>query len=343
MATVLPILRPPDAGRAPWEASSTRVIDKPSIPAPAGGRRYLLFVGAPVLAVLIAIGLLGALRYVRNYWVYRGFPPPRDPAFVNQTGTTLNLYVKSPALDGRSQLVQVYLPPGYNDHPTARYPVFYLLHGFPGRPGAFLLTLRMGILEDVYYAQHRMTRPPILVMPFGSTSTFTDEEWANGIHRGNGWETFVARDVVRAIDQRYRTIRSGAGRAIGGLSEGGYGALNIGLHHPGEFGVLESWSGYERADNVSAIFGGHERLLAQNSPLLQLRKAAPVLRRAHTYIWFYSGVKDPVTAQNRTFAAKLAGARIPHKFFVTGGGHNWALWRLEASPALVAAYAHLGR
>ena len=52
-----------------------------------------------------------------------------------------------------------------------------------------------------------------------------------------------------AVDRRYRTIRSGSGRAIGGLSEGGYGALNIGLHHPGRFRVIESWSGYQRADS----------------------------------------------------------------------------------------------
>ena len=50
--------------------------------------------------------------------------------------------------------------------------------------------------------------------------------------RTRRWETFVARDVVRAIDARYRTIRSGAGARVAGLSEGGYGALNIGIHHP---------------------------------------------------------------------------------------------------------------
>jgi glutamyl/glutaminyl-tRNA synthetase len=40
-------------------------------------------------------------------------------------------------------------------------------------------------------------------------------------------------------------------RALVGLSEGGYGALNIGLHHPGEFHVLESWSGYVVADDIA--------------------------------------------------------------------------------------------
>ena len=62
---------------------------------------------------------------------------------------------------------------------SARYPVLYLLHGFPGRPLAFLLTVRMGVVEDELVAKHR-AQPLILVMPFGSTGTFTDKEWANG-------------------------------------------------------------------------------------------------------------------------------------------------------------------
>src|SRR5262249_43413020 len=152
----------------------------------------------------------------------------------------------------------------------------------------------------------RTGQPMILVMPFGSTGTFTDKEWANGVHADQGWETFVARDLVRAIDARYRTVRSGAGRGLAGLSEGGYAALNIGFHHPGEFSVLESWSGYERAANLLPIFGGNERLLRWNSPLLQVSAAAPRLRRLHRFIWFYSGNDDPLRRQNEAFADELA-------------------------------------
>ena len=61
-----------------------------------------------------------------------------------------------------------------------RYPVLYLLHGFPGRPLAFLQTVQMGIVDDAVTAR-RQAQPLILVMPFGSTGTFTDEEWVNGV------------------------------------------------------------------------------------------------------------------------------------------------------------------
>ena len=98
--------------------------------------------------------------------------------------------------------------------------MIYLLHGFPGRPLAFIETLRMGVVVDELASRHA-ARAAILVMPYGSTGTFTDKEWANGVGRGQGWEDFVAHDVVQAVDARYRTVPSGAGRAIAGLSEGG--------------------------------------------------------------------------------------------------------------------------
>src|SRR5215831_1253413 len=179
-------------------------------------------VGVPIaaLAAFLAVGFVGVYRYVDNYWLYRGFPRPHDPAYVQTRGSAIRIDVASAALGGRRQPVDVYLPPGYATHPHRRYPVLYLLHGVPGRPGAFLQTVRMGVVEDELVALRR-ARPLILVMPFGSTGSFTDKEWANGIGKGQGWATFVSRDLVHAVDARLRTIRSPRWRVLAGLSEGG--------------------------------------------------------------------------------------------------------------------------
>jgi len=129
-----------------------------------------LVLGATALAAaFLAVGFVGVQRYGNNYWLYRGFPPPSDPAYVTQPGAEQRIAVTSPALGGRNQEVYVYLPPGYDAHPNKRYPVVYLLHGFPGRPLAFLLTVRLGVVEDELYAKGR-GQPVILVMPFGSTA-----------------------------------------------------------------------------------------------------------------------------------------------------------------------------
>jgi enterochelin esterase-like enzyme len=307
-------------------------------------RRSVAPVAGGTLAGLavVALGLVGVYRYVDNYWLYRGFAPPHDPAYVKVRGTSERIYVVSPAIGDRRQLVDVYLPPGYRSHPTRRYPVMYLLHGAPGRPDAFIDTVRMGVVEDELVALHR-ARPMILVMPFGSTGTFTDEEWANGIGRASAWETFLARDVVRAIDRRYRTIPSGRDRVLAGLSEGGYGSVNIAIHHPGEFTTVESWSGYMKADDIGSIFGHQPKLLALNTPLETLPAAAAALRRAHTHFWFYSGTGDPLRAQNVAFARELSALGLPHRFFLVRGGHNWALWRGNAAAAYLVASRWVGR
>jgi enterochelin esterase-like enzyme len=281
-------------------------------------------VGA-ALAAFVVVGLGGLRTYVDNFLVYRGFAPPREPAYVHQAGTLDKVSIPSAAL-GRAQQTYVYLPPGYSSHPHARYPVLYLLHGFPGRPLAFITTVQMGIVEDSLVARGR-AKPVILVMPFGSTGTFSDKEWANA------WNTFVARDVVGYVDSHYRTVAAPSARAIGGLSEGGYGAINIALHHPREFSVVESWSGYVKPDPLRSIFGPRLQLLSANDPRLLLRRAAPLLRRDHTYFWFYSGTEDRFRHQNRMFSHELTKLRIPNRFFESFGGHNWALWRKNAVTA----------
>ena len=303
--------------------------------------RKPLLMAAPAVALMafLSVGLLGVYRYVDSFWLYRGFPPPHDPSFVRQFGTFQTIRVTSRAVGGRSQRVVVYLPPGYANG-TQRYPVLYLLHGFPGNPDGFVRTIRVGVVEDTLLAQKKVS-PMIIVMPFGSTGTFTNKEWANGTGRDSGWETFFARDVVNAIDKRYRTIATGAGRAVGGLSEGGYASLNIGLHHPREFRVLESWSGYEKADDVRSIFGGDQARLRDNSPALTLPLVADELRQEGAFIWFYTGTKDSLKRENQRFAFELQGLHVAHDFFLVSGGHTWALWRRDAWQAITVASTHL--
>ena len=248
--------------------------------------------------------------------------------------------VRSPALGGYQDPVEVVLPPGYASHPQQRYPVLYLLHGFPGLPMQFISLGQVAASEATLVAERRI-QPMILVMPAGTRSILADEEWANGMRPGNDWETFLASDLVSAIDARYRTIATGGGRGIGGLSEGGYGALNIGLHHPGEFALIESWSGYMRADRMPRLFGRTAQVRIYNSPALEAPVVAPQLRVSHTYIWFYSAFSDHLSRQNRAFNRDLSALGIAHHYFQTVGRHNWSLWRRFMPRALIIASDHL--
>ena len=258
----------------------------------------------------LAVGFVGVFHYVDNYWTYRGFAPPRDAAFVQGRGHRDTLLRGEPGTRRTAPAGRRLPPARLRRAPARRYPVLYLLHGVPGRPGAFLQTVRMGVVEDELVALHR-ARAAILVMPFGSTGSFTDKEWANGIRKHEGWATFVARDLVRAVDERYRTIASQDGRAIGGLSEGGYGAINIAVHHPHEFKLVESWSGYEEADPIRAIFGQGRGAHRREQPRADdpERRAGPA--RGKVRFWFYTGTEDThFRAQNVAFASELSSLGI---------------------------------
>src|SRR4030081_2604600 len=90
-------------------------------PAPRRSREQRLAIWAavvPVVTAFLAVGLIGVYRYVNNYWYYRGFSPPEDPAWVKQQGTQEIISIKSAAIGGRSQDTYVYLPPGYAQSPT---------------------------------------------------------------------------------------------------------------------------------------------------------------------------------------------------------------------------------
>ena len=243
----------------------------------------------------IAVGVFGAYRYVENYWTYRGFAPPHDAPFVKVHGTTVRFYRREP----RARRP----PPAGRRLSAARAtrrtrtggtPSLYLLHGVPGRPGAFLATVRMGVVEDELVALRR-ARPLILVMPFGSTGSFTDKEWANGDRQepGLGDVRLPRRRPTRSTTGIAR-FRRGNARALVGLSEGGYGALNIGIHHPREFHVLESWSGYSAPTTSRRSSAIARRCCAHNSPSTRCRAPPPALRRAHTYMWFYTRHRRPL-------------------------------------------------
>src|SRR5207302_7076470 len=94
-------------------------------------RRAVL--GAIAVAWLL-LGLYGVASYGHNYYVYRGYDPPHDPAHV-AGGRLVTARFYSPALHARRSYL-IYLPPGYS--PRTHYPVLYLLHGAPGWPRELL-------------------------------------------------------------------------------------------------------------------------------------------------------------------------------------------------------------
>jgi enterochelin esterase-like enzyme len=331
----------------------TPVTSLPTGARKRGRRRAFVGIALVIGAGLFGIGAGGLSRYVDTFWLYRGFAAPARPTYITvgsgvarhkiavYAGSVQSIEVRSSALGEREIHVVVFLPPGYQRDVGSRFPVLYLLHGSPGTPVQFVDIGDLAVTADVLLAEHRI-RPMIVVMPSGSTSFFVDNEWANSIRPDNGWETFVARDLVDAVDRRYRILDYGRERGIGGLSEGGYGALNIAFHHVGEFDLIEGWSAYYVADRTPTLFGDDRSLLSYNSPALELARVAPRLRANHTAIWLYSGRHDNTSRTSKKFSAALGRLAVEHSFSIQPGRHNWRLWRSMMANSLEVASRYFG-
>jgi enterochelin esterase-like enzyme len=227
--------------------------------------------------------------------------------------------IQSVALGGTAHALVV-LPDGYATS-GERYPVVYFLHGLPASASAYKGSAWLGdALERV--------GPAILVMPQGARSGDTDPEYLNwGV--GRNWETFVAEELPAAIDKRFRTIRSRSGRALIGLSAGGFGATVLGLHHLGSFSVVESWSGYFHPTDPTGTQALKRGPLTSAHNLISVLKAED--RTRPTFFGFYVGDGDTrFLAENLQLNRELNAARVPHRFAVYSGGHTTALWQAHA-------------
>jgi enterochelin esterase-like enzyme len=234
------------------------------------------------------------------------------------------------ALSGTAHALVV-LPDDYASS-GKHYPVIYFLHGLPAGPSTYRNSAWLGdMLERV--------GPAILVMPQGARADDTDPEYLNwGV--GRNWETFVSEELPAVIDKRFRTIRSRNGRALIGLSAGGFGATVLGLHHLGSFSVVESWSGYFHPTDPTGT-----RALARG-PLTSAHNLISVLkaddRDRSTFFGFYVGDGDSrFLAENLQLNRELNDAHVKHLFAVYSGGHTTKLWQSHARVWLGLALAHL--
>jgi enterochelin esterase-like enzyme len=190
-------------------------------------------------------------------------------------------------------------------------------------------------------AMDAQPKQAILVVPQGASGANTDPEYLGR------WETAIAKDVPRAVDNRYRTIASRAGRAIIGLSAGGYGAMHLALAHLAEFGAVESWSGYFHPTDPTGDYPLDLGSAAKNDAAnvhKQFAKLRSQLAKRPLYIAFYIGRNDQTghfVAENQELNQELSAAQIAHVFKLYPGGHQQSLWSSEATTWLGLALNHL--
>jgi enterochelin esterase-like enzyme len=225
----------------------------------------------------------------------------------------------------------VYLPPGYD--PTRRYPVVYLLQGFPGSPYQYVDGIDLPTYADPQIAAG--TLPPfIAVIPPAGIDAYHGD-WTGD------WEQYLVRDVVPWADANLPTVAEREGRILAGLSAGGYGAVDIGLRHPFLFSTLEAWSGYFHPLHAGALVHATTAGLNAHDPSLLARRELPLLRRLGTRFFLSCGTTHDrqTAAGTKAFSVELRTLRLPHRLWLGPGGHDGRLWRAQLPAALVYALA----
>jgi S-formylglutathione hydrolase FrmB len=257
--------------------------------------------------------------------------------------------IQSRAL-GRTTPVDILLPQGYA-RSNRRYPVLYLLHGFSDSYASWVAN------TDLLRFARRYSL--IIVMPAGGNGWYIDD--ANG---GPRWADYDLDELIPYIDHHYRTTATRVGRAIAGLSMGGFGALSLAAHRPDLFIAAASFSGALDIERLPALgFGIAEAfglnniwLRTANSPL-ELAPNLSTLRLL--YLATGTGQPGPLDGARgraagtveaalypgflRTVAALRAAGAAPTIHIFSPGTHSWPYWQAdlhEALPLIMAVFNH---
>ena len=244
----------------------------------------------------------------------------------------------SPALQ-RQMPYRVVLPANYSSM-GRKLPTLYLLHGGGGDFREWT-----NDSDVAKYAANGF----ILVMPEGNSSYYVN----SATNPQDRYEDYVVRDLISDVEQRFPAAQSWDERAIIGVSMGGFGAIVLGLKHPGLFAFVGGMSpaldvpsrpfSIKRISQwrrFRAIFGDwngqHQR---ENDPYL-LARSADVTKAP--YFFLSCGDKEGLLSANRKFAALVRERGFQYEFHVVPRGHDWNQWNAEFPEVYGVLYHHLG-
>jgi putative tributyrin esterase len=232
----------------------------------------------------------------------------------------------------------VYLPAGYDagaaQHPARRYPVLYFLHGLGDNEQTLFNSGGWTLLDDLRN-QHKMG-DFLIVAPEGRRSFYVNSADGTVLY-----SDFFLREFMAHIESRY-SIRAGrVGRAISGISMGGYGALRFAFAHPELFSAVSVQSaaliteppreldaagktGVPLLAVLGPVFGKPIDVVHwnENNPLLLAKRNAAALQRVAIY--FNCGQEDNYAFEKGAAALneELLKERVRHEYHAYPGDHS---------------------
>ncbi len=239
-------------------------------------------------------------------------------------GTISKRWYNSPTLKMDRRLT-IYTPAGYETS-GKQYPVLYLLHGMGGDEDAWVTLGRTIQIMDNLIAQGK-ARPMIVVMPNGNVvQEAAPGESSLGFYKptfelpktmdGTMEESFP--DIIKFVDSNYHTIKTKEGRAIAGLSMGGFHSLHISKQYPDLFDYVGLFSAAILPDNS---------IQSQVYENIDTKLKVQFSKNPKLY-WIAIGKDDFLYKTNVEYRERLDKAGYRYTYFESEGGHTWRNWRV---------------
>jgi len=281
-------------------------------------------------------------------WFVLNMLPPVAPsahaADRDILGEVLIRSFDSPIL-GRSMDYALYLPPGYHMQTESRFPAVYLLHGVNGNERSWIRFGKAAETASRLIARGEIT-PMVLIMPGVGRSWYVDNPDPDA---AGPVETALVSDLIRHIDSWVRTLPTRAGRAVAGLSMGGYGALRLAFRYPDLFTATAALSpaifpqigspdalGARQVHLFHGAFGhpfDPHRFNALN-PFTLVPSLADLTTPPAIYLSVgkddYFGLEDGTKRLYRALERHGLAAELR----ILDGDHSWRFWARELPAAL---------
>ena len=261
--------------------------------------------------------------------------PPQASATMPSTELGIEYNSLPSAALGKDLKYAVMLPPSYKTDAKRRYAVLYFLHGMFGNEGEFE---RRGVAAAVARLREQgLIGEFIIVAPAGGNSFYLNAK--NGVR----YEDAIIQDLIPHIEKTYRAIGTREGRAIQGISMGGWGALMLAFKHPEMFSSVTTHSaalfaelphptGNDRRSQfmlqiIGNIFGTppDEEFFRSVNPMYLAEVNAAAIKKSGLKIYFDCGEQDRYGFQesNKQFDERLTKLGIAHDFHLYPGNHGW--------------------
>jgi enterochelin esterase-like enzyme len=220
----------------------------------------------------------------------------------------------------------VYLPPGYDSAPSARFPVLYMLHGLGGN---YTDWQSYGTFTEAERLMSSGQCAPFLIVLLEGD----DGYWVDHADAGPRWGSYVAVDAVQEIDLHFRTLADRGHRGIGGNSMGAHGALQLALNYPDAFGSVGAHSPALRTHDQAMAYFGDETYFAAHDPI-HLVRARPDIARS-LVIWLDVGTLDGWSPAVERFHQELSQEQVLHVWHEYPGDHSGIYWSAHVDDYLL--------